>query len=321
MPVSDVPAPRPPFEPGSISLRLYPHNELPAPEVISELCAQAGLGLRHGFDGIMTSEHHGGFAGYLPNPLQMVTFILEENATGWAAACPLLLPLRPTALVAEEVAWLAARHPDRVGLGVAAGALALDFEAMGQPLASAVDRFTSELPRLVDMLRGADLRELKDDPALRQCADRPVPVLSAAASPGAARRAARSGAGILMEGMSPVERLAQICAGYDQAGGTGTKLLIRRVWLGRPDSDLVGRQRAVYDSYAGGSTGFGDDQTVSADDPAELAARLHRVLRASGADALNLRVHLPGMAPELVREQIARLGAEVVPPLRALVAG
>ena len=29
----------------------------------AELCAQAGLALRSGFDGVMTSEHHGGFAG------------------------------------------------------------------------------------------------------------------------------------------------------------------------------------------------------------------------------------------------------------------
>ena len=81
----------------------------------------------------MTSEHHGGFPGYLPNPLQMAAFILDESPLGWAAACPLLLPLRPTAMVAEEVAWLAARHPGRVGLGVAAGALPLDFEAMDRP--------------------------------------------------------------------------------------------------------------------------------------------------------------------------------------------
>src|SRR5215831_10954561 len=124
-----------PFAPGSISIRLYPHNELDAPGVVAELCAQAALALRLGFDGVMTSEHHGGAPGYLPNPLQMATFVLEENASGWAAACPLLLPLRPAALVAEEVAWLAARHPGRVGLGVAAGALPLDFEAMDVPLA------------------------------------------------------------------------------------------------------------------------------------------------------------------------------------------
>ena len=107
-----------PFGAGSVSIRLYPHNELPAGAIVRELCAQAAVALGHGFDGVMTSEHHGGFAGYMAQPLQMVSFILEENATGWVAAAPLLLPLRSTALVAEEVAWLQARHPGRVGLGV-----------------------------------------------------------------------------------------------------------------------------------------------------------------------------------------------------------
>jgi alkanesulfonate monooxygenase SsuD/methylene tetrahydromethanopterin reductase-like flavin-dependent oxidoreductase (luciferase family) len=309
-----------PFAAGSVSLRLYPHNDLPASAVIDELCAQASLGLSHGFDGIMTSEHHGGFPGYLPNPLQMATFVLEENARGWAAACPLLLPLRPVAQVAEEVAWLAARHPGRVGVGVAAGALPLDFEAMGVPIGSAVARFKAELPRLVEMLRGHDLKELGGDPALARCADHPVPVLSAAASTTAAARAASCGAGILMEGMSSVDRLARICGAYDEGGGPRSKMLIRRVWLGDPQRDLVDRQREVYDSYAGGSGAFGDDQTVSGHDPAEVAARLHAIVRAVGADALNVRIHLPGMPPELVREQIVRLGDDVVPTLKALLA-
>jgi alkanesulfonate monooxygenase SsuD/methylene tetrahydromethanopterin reductase-like flavin-dependent oxidoreductase (luciferase family) len=308
--------PSTPFAPGSVSLRLYPHNELPASEVVAEFCAQGRLALDHGFDGVMASEHHGGFPGYLPNPLQMVTFLLEENADGWAAACPLLLPLRPTAMVAEEAAWLAARHPGRVGLGVAAGALPLDFEAMDLPLADAVDRFTRELPRLVKMLHGRELGQLLDDPALRRCVDHPVPVLSAAASTGAARRAARGRAGLILEGMSTPDRLARICAAYDESGGTGSKVLIRRVWVGRPDTGLVDRQRRVYDSYTSASASFGQDQTVSADEPLELAERLLSVLRASGADSLNLRVHLPGMSAAAVRDQIARLGDEVVPRLR-----
>ena len=180
-----------PFAPGSVSIRLYPHNELPAGAIVGELCAQAGLALDNGFDGVMTSEHHGGFAGYMAQPLQMASFVLEERATGWAAAAPLLLPLRSTALVAEEVAWLQARHRGRVGLGVAAGALPLDFAAAGVDQADAVGRFKAELPRLVAMLRGEDLGELDGDPALRACREAPVPVLSAAVSVAAALRAAR----------------------------------------------------------------------------------------------------------------------------------
>jgi len=67
-----VTEPRPiePFAPGSVSLRLYPHNDLPAGEVVEELRRQARAAESAGFDGVMVSEHHGGFAGYLPNPIQ-----------------------------------------------------------------------------------------------------------------------------------------------------------------------------------------------------------------------------------------------------------
>ena len=316
---TDLPAsarPPVPFGPGSVSIRLYPHNELAAADIISEFCAQAGLAVDNGFDGVMTSEHHGGFAGYMAQPLQMASFVLAEHATGWAAAAPLLLPLRSTALVAEEVAWLQARHPGRVGLGVAAGALPMDFEAAGVSQADSVDRFKSELPRLVAMLRGQDLGVLDRDPALVACRRDPVPVLSAAVSVAAAVRAARCGAGILMEGMSAPPRLARLTRAFETAGGKGPRVLIRRVWLGRVPSGLIEGQRAVYESYAAGS--FGPDQTIVADEPDEVAERLATTVRDVRADALNLRVQLPGMSPQQVREQIADIGSTVVPSLRKI---
>ena len=303
-----------PFDSGSVSIRLYPHNDLPADLIVSEICAQAGLALENGFDGVMTSEHHGGFAGYMAQPLQMASFILEENANGWAAAAPLLLPLRPTVLVAEEVAWLQARHRGRVGLGVAVGALPLDFEAVGINREDAVGTFKAELPRLVAMLRGEELGDLEGDPALLACRRAPVPVLSAAVSVAAAVRAARCGAGILMEGMSAPDRLVGLTRAFEEAGGTGSKVLIRRVWLGRVDSRLVESQRAVYESYAAGS--FGADQTVASDEPGEVTERLAATMREVGADALNLRVQLPGMSPEQVRGQIVQIGSTVVTPLK-----
>jgi alkanesulfonate monooxygenase SsuD/methylene tetrahydromethanopterin reductase-like flavin-dependent oxidoreductase (luciferase family) len=304
--------PATPFGRGSVSIRLYPHNELDPGDIVRELCTQASLSLRLGFDGVMTSEHHGGFAGYLAQPLQMATFVLEENATGWVAAAPLLLPLRATALVAEEVAWLNARHPGRVGVGVAAGALPLDFEAARIDPADAPRLFKTELPRLVAMLRGEDLHQLAGDPALSSCRRNPVPVLSAAVSSAAARRAAQCGAGILMEGMSGLDRLTTLTEAFDSAGGSGSKVLIRRVWVGRIQTDLVQQQRAVYDAYSGANNVFGDDQTISSADPVEVAGRLCEIAQLAGVDALNLRVHLPGMAPAAVREQIEILGTEVV---------
>jgi alkanesulfonate monooxygenase SsuD/methylene tetrahydromethanopterin reductase-like flavin-dependent oxidoreductase (luciferase family) len=306
----------PPFARGSVSIRLYPHNELEPEAIVNELCEQARIALRRGFDGVMTSEHHGGFAGYMAQPLQMATFVLEESSTGWAAASPLLLPLRATALVAEEIAWLNARHPGRVGLGVAAGALPIDFDIAHVDRAEALRVFKAELPRLVTMLRGEDLGELAGDPALDACRRNPVPVLSAAVSATAARRAAHCGAGILMEGMSSADRLTTLTEAFDRAGGSGSKVLIRRVWLGEVQTDLVRHQRAVYDSYSGETIRFGDDQTMASGDPAEIVARLCELIDATSTDALNVRVHLPGMPPEAIREQIERLGTEVVGPLK-----
>jgi hypothetical protein len=103
---------------------------------------------------------------------------------------------------------------------------------------------------------------------------------------------------------------------FVESGGTGAKVLIRRVWLGQVSSGLVERQRAVYESYAASGSAFADDQTIACDDPAELAERLAAAAREVGADALNLRVQLPGMAPEEVREQINAIGKMVVGRLR-----
>ena len=83
-------------------------------------------------------------------------------------------------------------------------------------------------------------------------------------------------------------------------------------------SGLIDSQRAVYESYAPDASSFGEDQTIASDDPDELAERLAATVREVGADALNLRVQLPGMSPEQVREQIERIGATVVASLRKI---
>jgi len=307
-----------PFAPGSISLRLYPHNDLPAPEVVEELRRQARAGEAAGFDGVMVSEHHGGFAGYLPNPIQTAGFLLDATHALWVAPAPVLLPLRPAALVAEEVAWLAARHPRRVGLGVAAGALGLDFTVMDLDLADAVPRFKADLPRVTAMLRGEDLGDLAGDPALGACTNTPVPVVSAAVSPAASRRAASVGAGILLESMSTLERQRAVVDAHRDAGGVGPRVVIRRVWLGTPPDAAIRAQRAVYESYspAASQQHWADQNVLVEDDAHALAAQVAGSVRAVGGDAVNLRVHLPDVAPDEIREQITTLGAAVIPELR-----
>ena len=297
-------------------MRLYPHNELgSAAAIVDEMRAQARLAAESGFAGVMTSEHHGGFAGYSPNPLQLAGWLLEAMPTGWAAACPLLLPLRPVGLVAEEVAWLAGRFPGRVAVGVAPGALPLDFEAMDVPVDEMMPRFRSALPRLAAMLRGQDLGPLAGDLALQACADNPITVISTALSPPAVRRAAAVGAGIVYDGASPVERLRPLSDAYDAAGGTGPKVLIRRVWLGDPPREAFDRQTDVYRSYssAAAQQHWRDNGFLCRDDPAELATDLSSAVTHAGATCLNLRVHVPGITPAMASDQITQVGEDVLP--------
>jgi alkanesulfonate monooxygenase SsuD/methylene tetrahydromethanopterin reductase-like flavin-dependent oxidoreductase (luciferase family) len=309
---------RVPFAPGSVSLRMYPHNDLAAPEIVEELRAQALLASESGFDGVMTSEHHGGFRGYLPNPLQAAGWLLEAMPTGWAAPCPLLLPLRPPALVAEEVAWLAARFPGRVGLGVASGALDDDFAIMNTDKLDLTRRFADGLTVVAGMLDGTLPGRLAGDPAIARCAEHPVPMVSAAMGVTAVRRAARARIGIIFDSLSTPARCRELSDAYRDAGGTGPVVMIRRVWVGEPPRERMAEQLDVYRSYAASDAQqhWAGDQLVGDTDAAAVADGVADAMSAGGADSVNLRVHVPGVAPADVRRQIVLLGAEVIPALQ-----
>ena len=311
----------PPFAAGSVSVRLYPHNDLSAPRIVEELRAQAVLAVEHGFDGVMTSEHHAGFHGYLPNPLQIAGFCLDAMPHGWAAPAPLLLPLRPPALVAEEVAWLAARFPGRVGLGVASGALPADFEVMGLTMHDLAARFGAGLEEVAGMLGGHAPGGLAGDAAVDACTADPIPMLSAAMGFTAVRRAARCGVGLLFDSLSTPERCRDLTDAYRDAGGDGACVLIRRAWVGEPPRAQLDDQLDVYRSYTPSSAQaiWGADELVDASDPGSVAAGLAEAVRRAGCDSLNLRVHVPGVSPSDAREQIARLGDEVLGALGVIL--
>jgi alkanesulfonate monooxygenase SsuD/methylene tetrahydromethanopterin reductase-like flavin-dependent oxidoreductase (luciferase family) len=281
--------------------------------------AQAALAAQHGFDGVMTSEHHGGFAGYIPNPLQAAGFLLEAMPVGWAAPCPLLLTLRPPALVAEEIAWLAARFPGRVGIGLAAGSLPTDFQLLGLGMEGLTERFDASLREVARLLRGGDADDvLAQDPAIARCRDDPVPMLSAAASVRAAERAARVGVGLLLHSLATPARCRELADAYRAAGGTGSVVLIRRAWLGAAPREHLDAQVDVYRSYtpAKAQAHWGGDEVASETEPDAVADDLVETLQAAGADALNIRVHVPGVTRETAREQIVRLGEDVLPRIR-----
>ena len=237
-------------------------------------------------------------------------------------AVPIVASDPAVALVAEEAAWLAARFPGRVGLGVAAGALPTDFEVMNVTMDDLANRFARDLEELAGLLGGRAAGPLAADAAIARCREHPIPLLSAAASATAARRAAGNSCGLLFDSLVTPARCRELVDAYHSGGGAGPVVLIRRCWLGDPPKVEVDRQVDVYRSYAPGAapTYWGRDEMVESSNASEVVEHLVAAARAAGAEALNLRVHVPGVSREAARDQIERLGAEVVPHVREALA-
>jgi len=307
----------PPFAPASISLRVYP-AEQSAVRIVEEMREQAVLAEAVGFDGLMTAEHHGGFPGYIPNPLQQAGWLLEATREIWAAPAPMLLPLQHWTHVAEALAWLASRFPGRVGGGVGIGGLEADFALADVPWEEKLERFKLAFPAFARALRGETEEPLASDQAIAACAKAPIPLVSAAQSPGAVRRAASCGAGLLFDSLQTAERLGELVEIYRTAGGSGPCIGIRKIWLGPPPKQHVDAQLRFYRGYTSEDQQrhWGDEAFVNARDGSELAERLLDIAARSRCESLNLRMHLNDLPSEAMREQIQAVGEEVLPALR-----
>jgi alkanesulfonate monooxygenase SsuD/methylene tetrahydromethanopterin reductase-like flavin-dependent oxidoreductase (luciferase family) len=307
----------PPFAPGSVSLRLYPHQLDQPTAVLDELQQQAGLAIQSGFDGVMLSERHGGAWGQIPNPLQAAGWLLGAMPAGWVAPCPLLLPLRRTQVAAEEIAWLDARFAGRVGVGFGSGGNEADFRVVGVPFEERNERFDRSLRDIVGLLRGDD-EPAPGDPAILRARRVGIPLLSAAMSTKAVRRAAELGIGIIGSSLLDENRTRALVDRFRASGGAGPHVVIVRVWLGTPPWDLIDRQLGEYRHASGGSLSTATEEgLIHSDDASDIASSVVQRLRATRADALNVRVHVAGLSPAAAREQIGTFGREVLPPLRA----
>ena len=139
-----------------------------------------------------------------------------------------------------------AAYPGRVGGGFASGAFPADFEIVGVPHEEITARFKEALPKVVAALRGQDPTQLGGDRALQACATDPVPVVVAAQSLPAVRRAAGLGIGILYDSLQTTEHSRKLSDAYDEAGGEAAKILIRRVWIGDPPEESAAAQMAAF---------------------------------------------------------------------------
>ena len=166
---------------------------------------------------------------------------------------------------------------------------------------------------------GQNSGPLAADPAIAACAERPIPVVSAVASATAARRAARFGTGVILDSLSTLTRCRALTDAYRDAGGKGPCILVRRAFLGAPPQAALDAQVSVYRGYAppGAQQHWDAEAALSGATPEAVAEGLLNARRVSGCEVLNLRVHIPGVPPRVVRDQIERLATEVLPLVRA----
>jgi hypothetical protein len=141
------------------------------------------------------------------------------------------------------------------------------------------------------------------------------------------RRAARLGMGVLYTSLQTEAAVREQNDAYVDEGGEGSRILIRRLWVGPPPTSNMEAQMARYRDAAtkhAATAGIvdrwtADDGLIAAPDGATAAEQLFESMVRSGCDTLNIRVFLAGLSPAQVHEQIARHGAETVPRLRELL--
>jgi alkanesulfonate monooxygenase SsuD/methylene tetrahydromethanopterin reductase-like flavin-dependent oxidoreductase (luciferase family) len=299
-----------PFGPRSISVGLHALDGLSAADQAETLVEQARAAEAAGFDGVTLSEHHGGFPGYMGQPLLACTWILAATERIWSGPAPYLLNLRNPVLVAEELAWTAARFPGRVGAALAAGYAKSDFELLGLDFEDRGARFAEGLTTLQATLAG-DV----GDPALAAWKHQPAPLLSAANSPVAVKRAATRGLGIFFPGGEPRERLQELIETYRDAGGAGPVVKIRTLWMGEPPPGALEERDRIYREAAAASrvrhaNGFAEPFAYGSDE--RIHDEIAQDFEALDIDGINVRFYLKGVDHPTVVGQIERFGGAVL---------
>ncbi|MDA8370414.1 MAG: LLM class flavin-dependent oxidoreductase [Nocardiopsaceae bacterium] len=301
-----------------------------------------------GFDDVWFAEHHFMSYGICPSATTLAGFVLgRTRRIGVGTAVSVLSTQHPVAL-AEQANLLDQVSGGRFRLGVGRGGPWVDLEVFGTGLERYEHGFAESLELLLTALRGGRIRAdgavfgFREVDIVPEPRTRPHPdVFVAATSAPTLELAARFGLPTLLGMHLTAAQQAEMVASYTEAGsradsskgGVGhavtalahvadtgeqarkTMLDALPRWLGpglagylpiggraRPQRDPYEYARFLCDTHAVGS-------------PRDCADRLVAQARATGAADLILLVEGAGDA-EAVRENITRLGREVLPRVR-----
>jgi alkanesulfonate monooxygenase SsuD/methylene tetrahydromethanopterin reductase-like flavin-dependent oxidoreductase (luciferase family) len=294
-----------------VSLGLYRHDD---DNDLTVLRRQAVAAVAAGFAGVTLAEHHNARSGYVAHPQAFTAALLPVLGSGWVAAAPTILNLRPPRAVAEDLIWTNAMHPGRVGLAVGAGFDREDFDLYGVPFDGRLGAFRRLLAELA--------RTRIDHPPFGTGAIADLPVIVATRGARNVEAAAHAGFGLLLPPL-PAATARELSDRFRASGGRGPVVLGRWAFLGEPPIAAVAALNGAIAATEGDLSWRDADSVITVDSagaPGQLATQLADHVIASGADHLHLRIHLPGLAPAVVDEQIAAVGAMVVPEVQARLA-
>ncbi len=171
---------------------------------------------------------------------------------------------------------------------------------------------------VADALHGvSDLEMLRQDPAVAAAVGRVGLAMSTSGKQNA-RLAGRLGAAIVPTQLTE-GGYRELFAEYRAAGGTGARVVQKWVHVGDPPTAAIDSLNQGYTDAPGDhSWQTAASRIVPMDDrdAARMAERILAWVRAGDASALAIRFQIGPLPATVVREQIERFGAEVLPALR-----
>jgi alkanesulfonate monooxygenase SsuD/methylene tetrahydromethanopterin reductase-like flavin-dependent oxidoreductase (luciferase family) len=309
-------------------------------EVLDRTVAAAVTAEQAGFDGVWIAEHHFMSYGVCPSATTLAGYILGRTERLVVGTAVSVLSTRHPVALAEQAALLDQVSAGRFRLGVGRGGPWVDLEVFGTGLA----RYESGFGESLDLLLAALTRERVGGDGT--FAFRPVPlvprpltgppVVVACTSTATAELAARRGLPMLLGMHAGDEEKRALVEHYRRYGPAAPGHMAAGVaYVADSRAEALRVLRTAMPRWLGpGLAGYVpvDDRPRRRRDPEEYAALLCRIHPVGTADdcvaTLAATAERTGVEhfvlmvegagdPALTRENIVRLGAEVLPRLRA----
>jgi probable F420-dependent oxidoreductase len=301
-----------------------------------------------GYDSVSVAEHHFLPDGWVPAPMVMLAGIAAVTDEIKLGTNIVVLPLHHPVRVAEETAVLDLLSGGRFRLGVAIGWRDEEFTTFGVDKRERVKR-TEEGIELIRTLLSEEgvtydgsIYTVEDLSVMPRPVQDPVPIWYGGQSEPAIERAARMADAW---SMSPIETRSELAetteffaAALERHGrsyDTVHKPLRREVFVAEDDETawaevgdaLLSEYEDVYGDYEDVDHTFETSSPESAIDelrehadgrfvvgsPETAIRELERYRDAIGVDEVFLRMHFPGLDPELAEKSMRILADEVMP--------